>query len=410
MSQRCFVVVGASLAGLRAAETLREQGFDGRIVLIGEEPHLPYDRPPLSKSILDGSQQPETLRFRDQQFYDDQNIELMLGYRAIKLRAAEGSVELDDGASIRADRVLLATGGRGRELPIATAHLRNVHQLRTLSDALSIRESLTPGASIVVIGAGFIGAEVAASARTCGCEVTMIELADLPLSRAVEHDMCVRIAQAHRTAGVSLRTGTGVTTIEGVDRVTAVIDSKGIRHDADAVVVGIGIVPNVELAADAGLIVDNGIVVDQLCTTSNPAVFAAGDVANFHSTTLNRRVRRENWQNATDQGASAALGMLGRGVPYRETPWFWSDQYDLKLHIAGHTEGADRVVWRGQLSSNSSCAFFLRNGMLIGAAGINRPKEVRAALQYVLDERAISASVLADESIDLRRAFRAATA
>ncbi len=401
-----FVIVGASLAGLRAAETLRAEGFDGRVVLVGDEPHLPYDRPPLSKGILDGSTTAAAIQFRDAAFFDAQRIELVLGRRAVALRVGDGSVELDDGTSLRADRVLIATGGRGRALPFPTDHLRGVHQLRTLDDALAIRDALIAGARVVVIGGGFIGAEVAASARRVGCDVTMIELADVPLARALARDVSLRMAGEHRAAGVTLCTGVGVSAIEGTDHVIAVVDGNGVRHLADVVVVGIGLVPNVELALDAGLAVDNGIAVDERCATSNPAVFAAGDVTNFHAPSLCRRVRRENWQNAADQGAAAALGMLGRGNPYVESPWFWSDQYDVHLHIAGCVEGADQVVWRGELAGSSSCAFYLRNGVLIGASGINRPKDVRAALQLVVEGRTLPVEVLADETVDLRKAMR----
>ncbi len=406
MDEPTFVIVGASLAGLRAAETLRTEGFDGRVVLVGEEPHLPYDRPPLSKGILDRSAVPASIRFREAAYFDEQRIELVLGRRAVAIRRADATVDLDDGTSLRADRVLIATGGRGRELPIPTAHLSGVHQLRSLDDAMAIRDALVPGATVVVIGGGFIGAEVAASARTVGCDVTIIELADVPLARALARDMSLRFADEHRAAGVTLCTGVGVSAIEGVDHVTAVVDSTGVHHRADVVVVGIGLVPNVELAAEAGLAVDNGVVVDEHCATSNPAVFAAGDVANFHSSALGRRVRRENWQNAADQGAAAALGMLDRATPYCESPWFWSDQYDLRLHLCGRSDGADQVVWRGDLASASACAFYLRDGVLIGAAGINRPKDVRAALSLVVGGRSVPADVLADESIDLRKAFR----
>jgi len=406
MTEPTFVIVGASLAGLRAAEALRTEGFAGRVVLIGEEPHLPYDRPPLSKGVLDGSQSAASTFLRDESFYAEHQIDVVLGQRATALRPSEGAVELADGSTITAEKVLLTTGGRARRLAVPGADLAGVHELRTLDDALAVGEAFRAGARVVVIGAGFIGAEVAASARTVGCEVTMLEVADVPLGRVLGRDICERYAAHHRRLGVDLRTGIGIDSIEGIGHVHAVVTADGVRHLADVVVVGVGIVPNVELAADAGIRVDNGITVDELSRTSNPNVFAAGDVTNFHSTFLDRRVRRENWQNATDQGAAAAAAMLGRGKPYREAPWFWSDQYDLKLQMAGNPEPTDDVIWRGTLDSTNFCAFYVRDGVLVGAVGVNRPKDMRAALELVVARRMVPEALLADASIDLRKAMR----
>ncbi|MTD55682.1 NAD(P)/FAD-dependent oxidoreductase [Amycolatopsis pithecellobii] len=406
MAEPSFVIVGAGLAGLRAAETVRAEGFAGRVVLIGDEPHLPYDRPPLSKGVLDGSRSPDSTRLRDESFYVDNDIDVVVGRRVAALRPHEGTVELADGTIVAATKVLLATGGRPRTLAVRGADLPGVRLLRTLDDAVAVASELDPGAAVVVIGAGFIGAEVAASARTIGCEVTMLEAAPIPLGRALGPDIAERYGAHHRARGVNLRCAIGVDAIEGTRRVQAVTTTDGVRYPAEVVVVGIGIVPNTELADAAGITLGNGIVVDETCRTSNPAVFAAGDVADFHSTVVDRRVRRESWQNALDQGAAAAMSMLGKGSRYCETPWFWTDQYDLKLQMAGTPEPTDDVVWRGDPDSGEFCAFYLRDGILTGAVGINRPKDVRAALALIMAHKAVPAELLADPSIDLRKATR----
>jgi len=358
-------IIGASIAGVRAAETLRSDGFDGRVVLIGDEPRLPYDRPPLSKQVLTGHLAPGDTTLHPAEFYDERAIDLFLGRRATALRPWASTVELDDGSSIRAERVLLATGGRPRRLTVDGAHLAGVHTLRTADDASAVAESLVAADSVVVVGAGFIGAEVAASARQVGCRVTCIEAAALPLRRVLGEEIAQRLADEHRQRGVDLRTGTEVAQILGEGRVQAVLTSDGARLPADLVVVGVGIDPSVELARAIGLACGNGIHVDQWAATPNPAVYAAGDVANIPSATLGRRVRHEQWQHAFDHGAVAARAMLGRRTPSADIPWFWSDQYDLTLQLAGYPELGSEIVWRGEPDSDRFCAFYVRGGMLL---------------------------------------------
>ncbi|SFQ28782.1 3-phenylpropionate/trans-cinnamate dioxygenase ferredoxin reductase subunit [Actinomadura madurae] len=401
-----YVIVGAGLAGMRAAETLRQEGFDGRLVLIGDEPHLPYDRPPLSKGVLDGSREAESTRLRDESFYVDNAIEVVSGRPVTALRPRLAAVELGDGAVLPADKVLLATGAGPRPLNVPGADLPGVAYLRTLDDALALAGELRAGAAVVVIGAGFVGAEVAASARSLGCDVTMLETAPVPLGRVLGPDIARRFTALHLAHGVNLRCAVGVEAIEGAQHVQAVTTTDGVSHPADVVVVGIGALPNSDLAAQAGITVDDGVIVDELCRTGNPHVFAAGDVARFWSPVADRRVRRENWQNAIDQGAAAAMSMLGKGSAYRESPWFWSDQYDLKLHMAGAPEPTDDVVWRGDPSGADFCAFYVRDGVLTGAVGVNRPKDVRAALTAITARLTVPPEILADPAIDLRKATR----
>jgi 3-phenylpropionate/trans-cinnamate dioxygenase ferredoxin reductase subunit len=403
MHEQTFAIIGASLAGVRAAETLRSEGFEGRVILIGDERHLPYDRPPLSKKVLTGETTPESTTLRDATFYDGNQIELVLGSGAVALRPASREIELANGTKVVADKVLLATGGRASRLNVPGSDLDGVHVLRSMDDAVTVSAALKMGPSVVVIGAGFIGAEVAASARQVGCDVTMIESAPIPLSRVLGPEIGERYAAEHRRHGVHLFTGLGVDHIAGQGRVRSVVATDGTEFPADLVVVGVGIQPNVELAAGIGLMVDNGIVVDELCATANPAVFAAGDVANHPSLALGRRVRHEQWQHASDHGAAAAKSMLGKGEPYGGVLWFWSDQYNLNLQMAGHPDPGDHIVWRGDLDSENFCAFYLSDGQLTGAVGVNRPKDVRAVMMLMAAGLSLSPEQLADPSVDIRK-------
>lgn len=373
--ERTFVVVGANLAGGRAVETLLAEGFEGRIVLIGEEPDPPYERPPLSKELLRGEDTP--LFLRDDSFYDA--IDLRLGVRAAQLDPS-GSVTLEDGETISFDACLLATGGRPRTLDIEGGRY-----LRTLRDALSLREALAERPPVVVIGAGFIGAEVAASARTIGCNVTMLEMLDVPLQRVLGPELGRAYADIHRDHGVDLRLGYDVSTHEfGPD---------------DVILVGVGIVPNVELALEAGIECDNGILVDEFCRTSQPLVFAAGDVARPRGA-----MRIEHFQNAQNQGAAAAKAMLGTGEPFHEVPWFWSDQYDVNLQILGHPTGEPIV--RGSLDARDFVAFYVNGPHLVAATAMNRGKEISIARRLIERKIPVEAEQLRDEDVALRSLLR----
>jgi 3-phenylpropionate/trans-cinnamate dioxygenase ferredoxin reductase subunit len=406
-----FVVVGANLAGGRAAEDLRRRGFDGRLVVVGEETHRPYERPPLSKGVLAGTTASSTTFLHGEEFYEDNDIELVLGKRVVSLDRTGAAVTLDDGRSLPADKVLLCTGGRVRRLSAAAvpgADLPGVHYLRTLDDASALRSGLVSGASVVVIGAGFIGAEAAATAATAGCAVTMLELADVPLWRVLGRDLGAVYAGIHRERGVDLRTGVGVDRIEGRGRVERVVATDGSVFEASIVIVGIGLDPAQELAESAGIATGDGILVDEFCRTSVPNVFAAGDVANHPNPFLGRRVRLEHWQNAQNQGVAAAGAMLGETVPYAEVPWFWSDQFGLRLEMCGHPGAGARMVIRGDVPGLAFTAFYFDGdgddgGRTTGAVSVNRPRDMRAAVRLVASGAVVSANALRDESVDLRK-------
>jgi 3-phenylpropionate/trans-cinnamate dioxygenase ferredoxin reductase component len=399
-----FVVIGANLAGGRAAERLRHEGFDGRLVLIGAEPHPPYERPALSKEVLLGDETPESTELHPQTFYDDAEIELLLGARVADLDPSQECVVLEGGSRVHADKVLLCTGGRVRPLLVPGAELDGVYSLRTLEDMLGIREKLRPGASIVVIGAGFIGSEVAACAIASGCTVTMIELAQVPLSRVLGTDLGEIFASIHRDRGVDLRLGVGIDRIEGdeVGRARRVVTTDGSVIEADAIVVGVGVEPETTLAELAGIEIGNGIVVDEYCRTSLANVYAAGDVASFPNPILGERIRLEHWQNARNQAAAAARSMTGTLEPFSEVPWFWSDQYDVNLQLAGHPRATDEAVWRGDVDGLSFTCFYVREGVLTGAVSVNRPRDIRPSIHLIGSRAAVRLEQICDEDVDLR--------
>lgn len=375
-------------------------------MLIGAERHPPYERPPLSKAVLLGTAEPSSVRLRHD--WDDLDIELLTGHAVTAIAAGQRRLELDSGASLRADKVLLATGGRCLRLHVPGADLAGVHTLRELDDATRLGAELVPGAKVVVIGGGFIGLEVAASARTLGCDVTVVEAASVPLSRGLGSTYGAFVAEQHIARGVRVGVGVGVRSILGGDRVTGVELDDGMVLPADVVVVGIGIAPRTELAPGLGVEVAQGIVVDAAARTTNPAVFAAGDVTVQPSWRGERMVRYESYQNAQEQAAAAAAAMLGRPAPPREVPWFWSDQFDLNIQIAGDITDPDELVVRGDRDSLEFTAFHLRAQAVSGVFAINRGKDVRAAMKLIAAGLPVSADELMDESVDLRRLARQA--
>ena len=358
VDRETFIIAGAGLAGAKAAETLREEGFDGRVVLVGAEPELPYERPPLSKAYLAGKAARDDAHVHPADFYAAHDVELMLGVTATGLDVEAHRLELAGGESLRYDRLLLATGAVPRRPPIPGADLDGVLVLRTLADADALRARIAGGARIAVVGAGWIGCEVAASARSAGAAVTLIEHGAAPLARVLGPRLGGFFASVHREHGVDVRTGARVEAIEGDGRVERVrLDGDVV--DCDTVVLGVGVQPDTRLAVAAGLAVEDGIVVAPDLRTSAPDVFAAGDVASAEHPRYGRHVRVEHWANALNQGPAAARSMLGRGAPYDRLPYFFSDQYDVGMEYAGLHAPEDRLVVHGDLEERRFRAFWL---------------------------------------------------
>lgn len=400
--RQTFVIIGANLAGGRAAQALRKEGFDGRLVLIGAEPDPPYERPPLSKEYLRGELPREKIFIGKPESYQEQEIELRLGVAATRIDPQERAVELADGEHISYDKLLLASGGRERRLSVPGSDLDSIYYLRTVADSERIAQELRPGRRLVVIGAGFIGAEVAASARTKGLEVSVLEMAPVPLGRALGEELGRVYGEIHRDRGVDLRTGEAIERFEGGKRVERVVGASGASIDCDFVVVGVGIAPATELADAAGLAVENGVVVDEYCETSMPGIFAAGDVASFYHPVLDTRMRVEHWSNAQNQGVAAAKSMLGIREPYSEIPWFWSDQYDLNMQYIGHATRWDEIVLRGDVAGRSFTAFYLESGRLRAALAVNRHRDIRPCRELIRRGAPIESDKLKDEEIELK--------
>ena len=377
MSMRSVTIVGASLAGLRAAETLRHEGFDGDVTLIGAEDHLPYDRPPLSKQVLAGKWEPERTALATPDKMVELGVDARLGVRAVSFDLATRRLTLQTGETLVVDGLLAATGARCRTLP-GTEGLGGVHVLRSLDDCLALRNDFdaVPG-RVVVVGAGFIGAEVAATARTRGLEVTMVEALPTPLSRVLGDEMGSVCAAVHRDHGVDLRTGVGVDGLEGEGRVARVLLSDGSAVDADVVVVGIGVIPNTEWLVGSGLTVDNGLLCDASCLAAERVV-GAGDIARWPNELFGEVMRVEHWDNAAAQGAHAARRLLSADAgPFAPVPWFWSDQYDRKIQLAGRVRPDDEVrVVAGSVEERRFAALYGRAGRLMGVLGFNRPRHV----------------------------------
>ena len=357
-----IVIVGGGLAAARAIEAIRESDQDVPVVLVGKENRLPYERPPLSKGVMLGNDPEDSAFPHPQEWYDENHVELRLGVAVDRLDPAARTVTLSDGSELSYGSVLLATGSGLRKLDVPGTDLADVFYLRSMTDSAKIRARLVPGSDVVIIGAGWIGLEVAAAARHHGAEVTIVEPQSAPLLGVVGEQVGSWFADLHRAHGVTLRLGEGVERLEGEDgRVTAVVTSSGERLPADTVVIGVGIRPNTRLAEEAGLEVDNGIVVDEALRASADGVFAAGDVANWFNPTLGTHVRVEHWANAHDGGYAAGQSIVGKDVHYGPVPFFYSDQYDIGLEYAGHVpRGTDtEVVFRGDPASNEFMAFWV---------------------------------------------------
>ena len=368
-TEQTFVIVGGGLAGAKAAQALREEGFDGRVVLIGEEDVAPYERPPLSKDYLRGDAGRDAIWALEEGWYEANDVELRTGTRAGELALSSSEAVLDSGERIGFAQLLLATGSAAKRLPIDGMDLGGVHVLRTVGESDALREALVPGVRVVVIGAGWIGCEVAATAKQRGAEVTIVAPEDVPLERVLGPEVGAVYREVHASHGVELALGTGIERIEGDGRVTGVRTSGGRTLGADLVVVGVGAAPRTELAEAAGLQVDNGVLVDDRLRTSAPNVFAAGDIASAQHPILGERIRVEHWGTALEQGPAAARNMLGRDLAYDRIPYFFSDQFDVGMEYAGHALTYDRVVFRGDPSTFEFLAFWMRGDRV--AAGMN---------------------------------------
>lgn len=393
-----LVIVGGGLAAGAAVQTLRQEGDDGPIVVVGAEPHLPYERPPLSKEYLRGEADSEALPLHEGTAYEEWDVEARVGVRATGLDPATRTVELEDGSSLRYRTLLLATGGRARILGARPSD--RICYLRTVEDADRLRRHLGGGKRLLVVGAGFIGCEVAASARSVGTDVTMIERGSAPLNRVVGEGMGRVLAEIHRDHGVDLRLDTGMGEVRETGDGVIVETDGGEALEGDAVVIGAGIIPNTELAEGAGLTIENGIAVDARCAASAEDVFAAGDVA-AHDHPVFGRIRVEHFDNALKMGAHVAKTMLGSPEPFDDPHWFWSDQYDVNLQMGGFAMTWDEIVVRGSIEERDFTAFYLQDGLVRSVLSIGRPRDVRRGMKVIAAQVRPDPAALRDDDVDL---------
>jgi 3-phenylpropionate/trans-cinnamate dioxygenase ferredoxin reductase subunit len=403
-----IVIVGGGQAAAQACASLRLFGYEGSITLVGEEAALPYQRPPLSKAYMKGEMAEERLYFKPETWYQDQNIDVILSMRATKIDRVKRIVEIEHGGELPYDAVIIATGSRPRALPVKGADLDGVFDLRDLSDVERIRPRMMAGQKLVVVGAGYIGLEAAAVARQMGLEVTVLEMADRVLARVTSPVMSAFFETEHRSQGVEIMTGARLASLKGEGGVAAAVLADGTEIAADIVLVGIGILPNVELAEDAGIACSNGILVDQDARTNDPRVFAAGDCAKRPLVHYGRQGRLESVHNAIEQGKLAAAAIMGKKRPVEDCPWFWSDQYDLKLQIAGLSTDYDEIVVRGDPESRKFAAFYLRNGKLIAVDAVNSPPEFLASKKLIIAGASLAPATLRDTSLSMKEIAAAA--
>jgi 3-phenylpropionate/trans-cinnamate dioxygenase ferredoxin reductase subunit len=398
------IVIGGGQAGAQAVDTLRREGFDGRLVLICDEPELPYQRPPLSKKYLSGELPAERLLFRHRAFYEEHRIELRLGLRVSKLHLGLKQVELTDGEMLAYDRLMLCLGASSRRLSCPGAESPAIHYLRGLADAGAMRAAFKPGARVVIIGGGYIGLETAATCRKMGCEVTVLEMADRVMNRVVAPPVSQFFAAEHRAHGINLSCNARVTRIESNGAIEGVICADDSRHEAEAIIVGVGAIATTALASEAGLQCDNGIVVDEYCRTSDAHVYAAGDCTNHPSPRYARRVRLESVDNAFEQAKAAAMNVLDKPTIHDRVPWFWSDQFDSKLLIVGLSQDYDRQVLRGDPATRSFSVCYLKGQELIAVEAINHSKDYMAARKLIADRALMNLDKLPDPSTPLKEA------
>jgi len=402
VSEHPIVIVGAGHAGGRAAESLRSAGHKGPITLVGTETHPPYERPPLSKELLAGAIAVEKTYLRPLSYYSENGIELRLGAEAVGIDRRAQTITLKDGQKLPYDALLFTTGARARRLPIPGGDGTRVLYLRDIDDSLKLREALQPGIRLAVIGAGFIGLEVAATAKKRGASVTVLELAPQVLARVAPPEIAAHVAALHAKNGVLVRTGVAVTAIEESGAGVVLKTKDGESIVADLVAIGVGAMPNSELAAAAGLSVQDGIVVDEFGRTSDPLIYAAGDVTRHFNPLVGRAIRLEAWQNAQNQAIAVAKIMAGGTEPFCEVPWFWTDQFDMNLQTAGAPAGWDKLVWRGGPDDPGFTVFHLADGKPVAATTVNNARDMRFARMLIQRGQAVDPAALADKAVKLQ--------
>ncbi|MDR3408133.1 MAG: FAD-dependent oxidoreductase [Methylovirgula sp.] len=407
MSSDQIVIVGAGHGGVQLAASLREEGYGGKLILLGDEKDLPYQRPPLSKAYLKRATPEDGVLLRGPDFYAQNNIDLLLGERAVEIDRAARRLRLKSGKVLDYSRLVLATGGVQRRLPIEGAHLNGVFSLRTMEEARALRDWLETSQNIIVIGAGFIGLEFAATAASQGRKVDLFELADRPMARAVTPQTSAFFAKAHKAFGVNLHFRSSITAIKGENgKVSSVVLSDGTSLPADMVLIGIGLVPSDELARAAGLDAPNGIKVDEKLTTSDKNIFAIGDTVYHYNTHRGAEMRLESVQNATDQARTLAKLLVGKPANYDHVPWFWSDQGDLKLQIAGFLDESDRIVLRGSYEDRAYSLFGFKNGVLTGVESVNKGGDHMLARRLLGEHIPVTPEFIADPASDLKALLR----
>jgi 3-phenylpropionate/trans-cinnamate dioxygenase ferredoxin reductase subunit len=400
--QDTIVVAGGGHAAAQVVDSLRRDGYAGRLVMACGEPSLPYQRPPLSKKFLGGEMELERLPIRPASFYESIRCELVLGNPVVAIDAAAHKIRLSDGGSLGYDKLVLAIGGHARPLQVAGADLPGVHVLRTVADVQAIRARARPGVRVAIVGAGYIGLECAATFRKLGLDVTVIEMMDRVMCRVVAPEMSRFYLSEHASHGVNVLTDRKVRALLGDGAVHAVECDDGTQVPADLVIVGIGLVPNCALAEAAGIRCDDGIAVDEHCRTSDPDIYAIGDCCSHPSPRYGRRIRLESVDNAFEQAKSAAANICGKPTPHDKTPWFWSDQYELKLQIVGLSQQYDKVVLRGDPASRSFSCCYLRDGELIALDAVNHAKDFMAARKMIGERARPDPAKLADDAVLLK--------
>ncbi|MFT7185176.1 MAG: 3-phenylpropionate/trans-cinnamate dioxygenase ferredoxin reductase subunit [Pseudohongiellaceae bacterium] len=401
MSKKC-IIIGASHAAAQLSTSLRQEGWDGDILIVGDEPHLPYHRPPLSKTFLAGDKTAVSLAIRPATFYEKNNITFLKG-RVTRINRITQTLSLSDGQVLNYDKLALCMGSRVRKINLPGDELEGIHYLRSIADAEGIKKYVQKDKYAVIIGGGYIGLETAAALKALGMKVVVLEMAQRVLQRVTAPELSEFYTRIHTEEGVTIHTKMSVSTIVGETHVEKVVCADGAEFPADLVVIGVGILPNIELAEDAGINVSNGILVDEYCITNDPNIVAAGDCTNHFNNIYGRRIRLESVPNANEQGKTAAASLCGVNKQPNSLPWFWSDQYNLKLQIAGISQGYDKVLIRGDnLTARSFAAFYFKDEQLISAECVNRPQEFMLSKKIIAEKCAINPDRLVNESITVK--------